>query len=162
MVHPTGFDPVFSDLAVRAARALEDGDAKTAEELYREMVRKYPNNCISHENLGVCLYFQKRLIEARECFLKALEVNSRSERAHRCLGANDHAQGRLDEAIKNLTRANEIQEHGLSHWCLALIHDQKGESDEALTHFECALQSGQISDSARRHAEERIKLLTKE
>ncbi len=66
-------DDVRSRLAVDAVRALERGDAKAAEELYRAMVSKYPVDPAAYVNLGVCLGYQERFDESRKQYLKALE-----------------------------------------------------------------------------------------
>src|SRR5262249_23105400 len=58
-------DPVLSDLYVRAARALEAGDAAAAEALYREAVAKYPADPDGYTALGACLVYQRRYDDAR-------------------------------------------------------------------------------------------------
>src|SRR5438874_861848 len=58
------YDPIPSDLYVRASRALEAGATKAAEALYREAISKYPNDPDGYAALGACLFGQHRYEEA--------------------------------------------------------------------------------------------------
>lgn len=132
-------DPVKSDLAVRAAKALESGDAATAEGLYRQRVEAYPTDPSSYEFLGACLFFQKRYDEARIAYRRALELDSRSADARYGLGCIDYKEGKYHEAEANLIQALEVRENdGRNHRVLALVYVQLKERSKARTHFERA------------------------
>src|SRR5262245_56287188 len=49
-------DRALSDRAVRASKALQDGDAAAAEAIYRDMVAKYPKGPSSYTSLESALF----------------------------------------------------------------------------------------------------------
>lgn len=133
------FNPVKSDLAVRAAKALESGDAATAERLYLQKVEAYPTDPSSYEFLGACLFLQKRYDEARAAYKRALELSARSADALYGLGCIDYKEGKYHEAETNLIQALEVREtDGRTHRVIALVYVQLGERSKARTHFERA------------------------
>lgn len=133
------FDPVKSDLTVRAARALEAGDAVTAERLYRQAVATYPSEAPRYTDLGTCLFLQGKYNEARDAYGKALEIDTRSADAFHGLGCVGYKERRYQEALADLTQALELREgHGLTHRNLALVYDQLREPAKARTHYERA------------------------
>lgn len=137
------YDTERSWMAIQATQALEKGDARKAEMVYRNMIRKYPTDATPHENLAICLGFQKRYEEARVEYLKALELNPLSARAFRGLGCDAYEQKRDHEAIPYLTKSLQLEDHGMTHWTLALIYDHQGERAKAAHHFHLAIKSGQ-------------------
>src|SRR5437879_2155091 len=92
------YDSALSDLYVRASRALEAGDAETAEQLYREAIAKYPKDADGYVSLGACLYFQKKYEEAKAEYLCALELAPKSVHAHYGLGCVAHKQKKYAES----------------------------------------------------------------
>lgn len=154
-------DPVRSRLAVDAVKALERGDAKSAEKLYRTMVSKYPADATVYVNLAVCLGYQKRFEESSAQYKRALGLDPRSAGAYQGLGSNAYELGNDTDAIKLLTKALELEEDGLSHWTLALAYDRDGDATNAIRHYEKAIQSRQIDSSDVSHASERLRDLKK-
>jgi tetratricopeptide (TPR) repeat protein len=70
------------DLNTAGNEALDDGDAKKAEELYRKATEKEPNHKWAWNNLGRALRSQKRLEEARKAFDRQIEINPYDEYAY--------------------------------------------------------------------------------
>lgn len=134
------YDPVLSDLYVRAARALEVGDARSAEALYREAVAKYPRDPEGYSALGTCLFFQDRFREARAEYLRALELDAASAEALYGLGCVGHKEGRYAEARESLEKALSAgADQGLCHYVLGMVHDETGDLAKAVFHYERAL-----------------------
>lgn len=134
------FDKAQSDLYVRASRALETGDAKAAEALYREAIARYPDDPTGHESLGACFYFQARYDDARDEYLLALKLNAKSVEAHFGLGCVAYEQQRPAEAKDRLVQALAIDSaHSASHRMLAIIYDDEGERERALFHYQRAM-----------------------
>jgi len=152
-------DEVRSRLAVDAAHALERGDAKAAEELYRTIINKYPADSSAYVDLGVCLGFQKRFDESRDQYHKALDLDPRSARAYLGLGSNAYEEGRDIDAIESLQKSLELEESGLAHWILALIDDSERDDRSAIRHYEKAIESRQIDAKAAAYATKRLRIL---
>lgn len=131
------YDPVMSDLYVRASQALEAGDAPAAEALYREAISKYPQDSDGYTSLGACLYFQKRYEAAITEYGQALRIDPRSARAFYGLGCVAYEQERLTEARDYLEKALAIDEKdGGCHRMLGFVYDDLGDVAKAKAHFE--------------------------
>jgi tetratricopeptide (TPR) repeat protein len=134
------YDKVKSDLYVRASRALEAGDAKGAEALYREAVAKYPKDPDGYAALGACLYFQAEYEDAKAEYMRALELNRQSVDAHYGLGCVAHKQKRYDEAREHLEKALALdKDNGGCHRVLAMVYDEIGDRPKAIFHYERAV-----------------------
>lgn len=132
-------DPVRSDLYVRAARALEAGDAAAAESLYREAVAKYPADPDGYTALAACLAFQRRYAEARAEYGRALALDPKSADALYGLGCVAYEEGRDAEARDHLLAALAAREaHGGTHRMLGLVYDRLGNRAAALRSYERA------------------------
>jgi Flp pilus assembly protein TadD len=134
------YDKAKSDLYVRASRALETGDAKTAEALYREAIARYPDDPAGHESLGACLYFQARYDDARAEYLQALKLDVKSVEALYGLGCVAYEEQRFEEAKERLLRALAIDKtHSDAHRMLGIIYDDEGDSEQALFQYQRAI-----------------------
>ena len=133
-------DPVLSDLYVRASRALESGDAKAAEELYRQVITKDPKDPDGYESLGASLYFQGKYEEAKAEYTRALEIEPESADALYGLGCVAHKQKKYNEAVRCLQKAMKLgKDEGLCHRVLGLVHDESGEKEKAIFHYQRAV-----------------------
>ena len=134
-------DPVLSDLYVRAAKALEKGDAKGAERIYREAIAKYPNDPAGHSALGTSLFFQNKLDPAIEAYEQALKLDARSNSALFGLGCVAYKQEHPVKAMAYLNRALAVDEgQGGTHRLMGLIYRNLGDRDQAIRHFERAIE----------------------
>ena len=132
-------DPVLSDLCVRGAKALEDGDVATAEAIYRERVAKYPKDPSGYKALATALLFQKKYQPARAEYQAALEIDPNYADAHYGLGCVAYKEKRYPEAREHLEKAVAIDENDRSyHRVLAMVYDQLKDDAKALFHYERA------------------------
>lgn len=128
------------DLYVRAAEALEAGDADTAEVVYRKIIAGYPDDAAGYEALGACLYFQARYDESEAVYLQALQRNAESADAHYGLGCVAYERDQFAEATTHLEKALAInQDHGKSHLVLAMVQEATGDIPNAVEHYERAI-----------------------
>lgn len=135
------YDPVRSDLAVRASKALESGDAKRAEGLYREAVAKWPDDADTHASLAACLFFQKDYDAAQAEYGRALELDPKSVRSLYGSGCVAYKRERFEEARGLLEKALAIDEKdGASHRVLGLVHHATGNPAAAIAHYERAIE----------------------
>jgi tetratricopeptide (TPR) repeat protein len=134
-------DRALSDLYVRASRALESGDAKAAEALYRQAISKYPKDPDGYESLGACLYLQGRYEEAKAEYSRALELKPNSEGALYGLGCVAHKEKRYSEAVGYLEKALQLnKDYGMCHRVLGLVYDETGDRAKAVFHYQRAIE----------------------
>ena len=120
--HKQTYDPVKSDLYVRASKALKSGDAGSAETLYLRVIARYPGDPDGYEALGACLSFQEKDGEARTNYLHALDLNPQSVNALYGLGCVAYNLHRSVEAKDYLERALLVdQQNGLCHRVLGSV-----------------------------------------
>ena len=83
--------------------------------------------------MGFVRFFQKRYAESEACCLKVLSIKPDHAYALSGLGMNQARLGRLDEGIKSLRRAMEIQP-GWSepYWDLAIVLKDGRRYDDAV------------------------------
>jgi tetratricopeptide (TPR) repeat protein len=137
----TTTDMVKSDLYVRASRALESGDAGSAESLYREVISKYPEDTDGYEALGACLYFQGKQEEAKSEYLRALDLNATSIDALYGLGCVAQKQKDYYESRDYLEKALAVNANDApSHRVLAMVYDHLGDKSKAVFHFQRAIE----------------------
>jgi tetratricopeptide (TPR) repeat protein len=130
------FDHARSDLCVRAARALEAGDAAAAEALYREEVAKYPDDHESYEDLAACLSFQRRYDEARAEYERALHIKPGSVDGLYGMGCVAYKQGRHAESAEYLQKALAIAaDDPRCHRVLGFVYEELGDQTKAAHHF---------------------------
>jgi tetratricopeptide (TPR) repeat protein len=135
------YDAVRSDLAVRASKALEAGDTKSAETLYREMVSRWPTDPETHSSLAACLYFQQDYGAAQSEYDRALLIDPRSARALYGSGCVAYKQKRYGLAQDYLQKGLEVHERHIGcHRLLGLVHQATGDRAAAITHFERAIE----------------------
>jgi superkiller protein 3 len=82
---------------------------------------------------GEALMRQGRLLEARDAFRKAVELDPEFSMAHRGLGHALIALDEPDDAVRHLERAAEIEpEDGVIYTALARAYQMQGKRDRAL------------------------------
>jgi Tfp pilus assembly protein PilF len=134
------YDPVKSDLYVRASQALKSGDARSAEALYRDLIAKYPDDPDSYSALGTCLFFQDRNEEARTNYLRAMELDSQSASALYGLGCVAYKRGQSTEAKDYLEEVLVIEpQNVMCHRLLGSLYEQLGDSPSAVMHYNRAI-----------------------
>jgi tetratricopeptide (TPR) repeat protein len=97
------------DFNTAGNQALDDGDAKKAEDLYRKATDKEPSHKWAWNNLGRALRKQKRYDEARKAFDRQIEINPYDEYAYENRGSLLAFDLRLlEEGEKDLLKQIEV------------------------------------------------------
>lgn len=126
---------------IQSADALSSQKKFTeAEEILRQLIKRYPKYALAHYKLGNVLDLQDKSEAAIAAYQQAIEHNSRYALAYNAIGVVRARQGRWQEAITEYQKALEINpEYGeaLTHLGQALW--QQGRRDEALASLEKAL-----------------------
>lgn len=135
------YDPVLSDLYVRASEALKLGDAKTAEAIYRDVIAKYPDDPAGYSALATSLYFQRRFDEAKHEYLRALDLDSKSASALFGLGSVAYEEAQYIEAREHLKNALKFgNDDQACHRLLGMVYDQIGDRKNAVLHYQRAVE----------------------
>ncbi len=121
-----------SDLFALAERFLRFGALVPAEQLYRQLLQREPDNADAWSRLGSLCHVQGRYEEAVHAFRQALQVRPESVQLHNHLGMALKEQGQRDEAIAHHREAIRLQpDDDDSHNLLGLVLMEQGRLDEA-------------------------------
>ncbi|MGE3332030.1 MAG: tetratricopeptide repeat protein [Rhodospirillaceae bacterium] len=85
------------------------GNLTLAEACYRKAEEMNPNDAMLLNNLGVCLYEQKKTAEAIEVHKKAIKLDPSRPMAYNNLGVELNSMERHEEALAAFKKAVEIQ-----------------------------------------------------
>ena len=84
---------------------------------------------------------EKRLVEAREAFLRAIDINPQDADSFAQLGLTFEMQQQAEEAEKHYRRALLVEPaHRQSHWQLGRLLNQQQRYEEAVAHLVQALE----------------------
>ncbi|MBW2109288.1 MAG: tetratricopeptide repeat protein [Deltaproteobacteria bacterium] len=108
---------------------------------WTDCVKKSGRKPRPYNNLGLALYKQGRIDEARHCYQKALQLNPRYPQAHNNLGAVLVAKGELDKAVAHYLQALQIRPHDAEVYNnLGSAYYDQGKLDEAVACYSEALR----------------------
>jgi len=108
--------------------------------LWTDVIKKSPNKARPYSNLALALARNNMPDEARQNYLKALEINPNFFEANFYLGKLLEEQGKADEAIEYYRNAIQINPNyvkGYNHLGLAFLKQEK--TQEAIDYFRKAL-----------------------
>ena len=109
--------------------------------LWRDCVEKSPEKARPHNNLGVVLAKQDRIVEAIKHYSVALQINPNYADAHSNLGILLGKQGKTTEAIQHYSEALRIKSgFAEAHNNLGTLLAEKGKLVEAIQHYAEALR----------------------
>gem|GEM_PF-636188 len=121
-------EPGSSDGVFEAAVAAhEAGRLEEAERLYREVIRREPDDAASHELLGQVLLSRGAIEEACAALRRSTELDDGSWGAWLSLSSSLAALGRVDEATETCRRAMSIDDGSPAiriHWAVLLAGRQ--------------------------------------
>lgn len=140
---------------------LGQGKADGAIRHLSEALRIEPDLPEAHNNLGVALAAQGRTDEAVRHFSEALRIKSdypdalkNLALAHSARGTALADQAKHDEAIREFLEALRLKpDEPDFHYDVAVLYFRKGQTSEAVRHFETALKLDPSHQSARRALE---------
>ena len=117
------------------------GDLHQAGNIYREILKSYPNSVEVLHYLGILHYQLGNYEFAIEYLEKALGLNPDDPSAYYNLGLTYKEKGQLDQAIACYEKALQLNPHSAkTHYNLGTALQEKGDHDEAIIHYQKALQ----------------------
>lgn len=133
-------DTERSQLLQQANALYNQGDLKAAEENFRKLLKRYPEDAFAHFQLGNILFAQKQPEAAIESYREAIRLKPQYALAYNAIGMVYANQGRWDEATSEYQKALEINPNyaeALTNWGLVLWQTNK--KDNAVSSLEKAL-----------------------
>jgi len=126
------------------ALGLEHYEAKRlpeAENVYTQILRKYPNQHVALHMLGLIAYQVNKHDVAIELITKALKISSNYVDAHNNLGIVLQSSGRQKEAIASFNKALAINpEFPAAHNNLGITNYQLGDVNAAIERYRIAIR----------------------
>jgi tetratricopeptide (TPR) repeat protein len=123
-----GYDPELS----AGARHHEAGRFREAEQLYRRVLQRDPNNAEALNLLGVLAAQSGHARDAKDLLAKAVAIDGTNPEFHYNLGLVYQGTGDRDEAIKSYRQAAEIRpEYGDAWLNLSGLLLNKGDAEDA-------------------------------
>ena len=134
-----------------AAKAGDAGDYIKALKHLSVANRANPASAEVWNNLGMVKANQARYDEARDCFMKALQLRSDLASAHNNLGAAEQKLGNLDAAVEAYRHALLLNPRQLRSWInLGLVFANSGRREKAVAPLERAVALDPHDYSAQR------------
>ena len=155
----TDVPPKIQGLARAAGKNFQQGNYRTAEKQYQQILAEDPNNLEALSNLGV-VYVRSGNLQAAESTLeKAVAIAPDNDFLLTTLGVVQYRQSKFDEAIVQLTKAIAINpKSATAHNYLGIAASQKGRQKEAETEILQALANN--PDDADAHFNLAVILIT--
>ena len=136
----------------KAANNLNSNDYAQAEEIYRDLIEKEPENSNGYIGLGASLIYQEKFDEAIAAYSHALELNANSAEALVGLGSTFSKIGDYQTALENYLLALELNPNDINaHLGAAIAMQNLGfENDLIIQHLEKIIKIDPSSDVATR------------
>ena len=149
-------DPTDVELLRNLAPMLEaSGDARGAEQRWREVTRLLPHAPIPYLNLAQLLVRQGRDADAAMEYEECLRLNPDSVEAQGDLGELRLRQGRPAEAVPHLRALVQLQPESVAgHWLLGQAWLRSDQRSDAIKQFQRVLQLDPNHAEAKRLLEE--------
>ena len=124
-----------------ARESIEKGDNIEAKKALQSLLILEPNNIEALRMQGTVNLNMNDYTNAKESFLKILELDEKDDLTHNLLANTLHKLGENDEAIKHHKRAIELDKsYAPYYYNYANTLYDLGKKDEALTMYEKALE----------------------
>ncbi len=132
---------VIDDQLIEARTHHQDGRLAQAEEIYKQILNRQPDNAAVLSKLGAALAGQGKLAETLTQLQRAIELDPDLVEAHNNLGAIFQILGQLDDSAAALRRAIAISpDHVSAHVNLGNTLKRQGMVEDAVTSYERALE----------------------
>ena len=120
------------------------GQADSARDIYKVILRKYPNLQAAHHRIGIVYARQSQFKDAEHHLSKALELGPTTPELLTDVGYLYYLQDRLGDAEATYRRALEINpNHKPAHNNLAIALGEQGRYDDSLKEFRLAVNEAQ-------------------
>ena len=134
-------DLTIKEIFAQAAKDYKKNNFKSAEKLYKEILKKNPNHFDSIVLLGTLLAQSGKLEKAIEYFQKAIKINPNSPNVNYNLGLAFKELGEYKKAVSHYEKAIKIKpEYFIAHNNLGIIFYKLGEFQKAISCYEQAIQ----------------------
>lgn len=94
---------------------LKQGQYGKAEAMYGKLVASITNDPTYYSNLGLALYQQKKLVEAKESYLKALELDAARAGRFFSLAQIFHELQEFDQALQYFLKATALDSQNIDY-----------------------------------------------
>jgi tetratricopeptide (TPR) repeat protein len=132
---------VIDDQLLEAREHHQAGRLAQAEEIYKQILNRQPDNAAVLSKLGAALAGQGKLAETLTQLQRAIELDPDLVEAHNNLGAAFQILGQLDDSATALRRAIAISpDHVSAHVNLGNTLKRQGMVEDAVTSYERALE----------------------
>jgi tetratricopeptide (TPR) repeat protein len=133
--------PAIGELLAAAQRHYQTGRRDLAIECLQTAIRESPNRPEAHNNLGLVLAQEGRLVEAAACFQKVVSLAPNLADGHSNLGNVLQELGSLDEAAQHLEEALRLRPNfAAAHNNLGVVLLRSGNVEKAVAHFREAIR----------------------
>jgi len=123
-----------------AIRNHEAGHLQKAEDIYRKILEKNPNNSDVLNLMGILANQRKRPADAEDLIRQAISKNGLVPSYHNNLGIILQSQGKLDNAIQCYQKALTLEpDFTEAHINLGITLQTQGKLDDAIKHYQTAL-----------------------
>ena len=120
--------------------------------LWQDVVKKYPNNALAHDHLGIIYHEKGALDKAYEEYIKSIELDPEKENAYTHLGVWYVDKKMYDESIKYFKEAVRIAPNNVEAINnLAGGYFMKNMFEEAIRNYRCALKINPYYLEARKN-----------
>ena len=134
-------DLTIKEIFAQAAKDYKKNNFKSAEKLYKEILKKNPNHFDSIVLLGTLLAQSGKLEKAKQFFQKAIKINPNSSNVNYNLGLAFKELGEYKKAVSHYEKAIKIKpEYFIAHNNLGIIFYKLGEFQKAKSCYERAIQ----------------------
>lgn len=123
------------------AKALAKGDMQKAVELAKKAIAIEPREAHFHELLGDVAMAKKKPQEALGFYEQAMKLQPNYFKTQLQMGMALYQLGRKDEAAQYLNKSNALLPTAPSHFMLGEIAESKGDTADALSHYQVAADS---------------------
>ena len=131
----------IEEIFTLAGQEYKKNNFKSAEKLYKEILKKNPNHFDSIVLLGTLLAQSGKLEKAKQFFQKAIKINPNSSNVNYNLGLAFKELGEYKKAVSHYEKAIKIKpEYFIAHNNLGIIFYKLGEFQKAKSCYERAIQ----------------------
>jgi protein O-GlcNAc transferase len=124
-----------------AHKHLMEGNLVQAENVYRKILKRQPNNAGAYYELGNVLQDKGHLNEALQCYKKTITIDPKFSGSYNNIGNVLRKSGRFEEAIYYYQKAIALAPNFAgSYYNLAQAMHDSGHLEEAITYYKKALQ----------------------
>ena len=120
---------------------VEKNNLEKASNIYKKILKKYPNNFDANFNLGTILAKTNNLEKSVELLEKAAIINPNLEKIFNNLGLIYLNLGNTEKALENTKKAIKLnQSSSIAYNHLGLIYSNLGSTDEAIESYSKSLK----------------------